>query len=173
MNIKTNLAGSYNAENVTAACSVGLQFGISPDQIVNAISQYVPQNNRSQLIKTQRNTLFMDAYNANPSSMSAAIKEFLRFEGLQKLLIIGEMREVGDSSPREHQEIIEQLVEQHITHVICVGSSFEPFAVKAGFRYAANVEELSELLMQKPLNGYFIFVKGSRSNHLEKLIPLL
>jgi UDP-N-acetylmuramoyl-tripeptide--D-alanyl-D-alanine ligase len=173
LQIQTNLAGSYNAENVLAACSVGIQFGISPNGIMDAIQEYTPMNNRSQLIKTSRNTIFMDAYNANPSSMSAAIGEFLKFEGQRKLLILGEMREVGDSSLSEHEEIIDQLKKQEVKNVICVGKAFESFALKAGYQYAPTIDELNDFLTKTSLSGYFIFVKGSRSNHLEKVIPLL
>ncbi len=173
MDINTNLVGSYNVENVLAACSVGLHFGIEPDDIVAAIQAYKPQNNRSQLINTGKNTVFMDAYNANPSSMSAAVREFLNLEGANKLLILGEMREVGDSSPEEHEEIISLLKQNRVGQVICVGKAFKLPAEKAGYFYAETVENLREMLLDKPLKGYFVFVKGSRSNRLESVIPLL
>lgn len=171
--IPTQLAGSYNAENVLAACSVGLRFGIGIRDIEEAIQSYQPGNNRSQLIKTSRNTVFMDAYNANPSSMTAAIQEFLRFDGQKKLLILGEMREVGNSSENEHEEIIALLKSRKIDQVICVGKAFEQPSYKAGYKHVQSVDDLNQLLAGEPLNGYFVFVKGSRSNHLEKVIPLL
>jgi UDP-N-acetylmuramoyl-tripeptide--D-alanyl-D-alanine ligase len=115
----------------------------------------------------------MDAYNANPSSMSAAIGEFLQQKAPRKLLILGEMRELGTSAEKEHQEIIGLLQQQKIKNVICVGKAFDPFAEQAGYQHAASVEILCQTLKEKPLTGYFIFVKGSRSNHLEKVIPLL
>jgi UDP-N-acetylmuramoyl-tripeptide--D-alanyl-D-alanine ligase len=173
LEITTNLAGSYNAENVLAACCVGIHCGIITENSVKAIQTYQPQNNRSQLIKTASNTVFMDAYNANPSSMSAAIGEFLQLKAPRKMLILGEMREVGASAEKEHQEIIELLQQQNVKNVICVGKAFDTFAEKAGYQHFASVEILCQTLKAKPLAGYFIFVKGSRSYHLEKVIPLL
>jgi UDP-N-acetylmuramoyl-tripeptide--D-alanyl-D-alanine ligase len=173
MDIHTNLAGSYNVENVLAACTVGQHFGIGEEDIVNAINGYYPQNNRSQIIKTDRNTIFMDAYNANPSSMAAAIHEFLSAPGLKKMLILGEMREVGDASDKEHEEIVDLLKNKSISSVICVGKAFQKACAAAGFTYTESVDQLNQLLAENPLNGYFIFVKGSRSNRLEKVIPLL
>ena len=173
MNIKTNLAGSYNIENVLAACCVGLHFGVPAEAVDHAIASWQPKNNRSQLIQTGRNSIFMDAYNANPSSMAAAIGEFLRFEGNNKLLILGEMREVGASSSQEHEEITEMIANKGVRNVICVGNAFEPYAQKAGFRFFTSVDELNELMQKEPLTGYFIFVKGSRSNNLEKVVPFL
>jgi UDP-N-acetylmuramoyl-tripeptide--D-alanyl-D-alanine ligase len=173
LELSTHLAGKYNVENVLAAFAVGQYFGIKERDIISAIESYIPQNNRSQIIKTARNTVFMDAYNANPSSMSAAITEFLEIEGTGKLLIVGEMREVGEASDKEHREIIDMLTAAGAKDVICVGKAFEPFAVPAGYRFAASVNELTGMIQTEPLNGYFIFVKGSRSNNLEKVIPLL
>jgi UDP-N-acetylmuramoyl-tripeptide--D-alanyl-D-alanine ligase len=173
LDIKTQLVGSYNTENVLAACCVGLHFGVAMHELASAINDYQPRNNRSQLINTGRNTVFMDAYNANPSSMLAAINEFLQFEGPKKLLILGEMREVGDSSPHEHENLVTFLQQQGISNVIFVGKAFEQAAKRAGYRHAETTDLLMELLSNEPLNGHFVFVKGSRSNRLEKIIPLL
>jgi len=171
--IRTNLAGSYNAENVLAAYAVGLHFGIGRDEIKAAISDYEPRNNRSQIIKTARNTVFMDAYNANPSSMAAAIEEFLKTDAEKKMLILGEMREVGDTAAGEHAEIIATLKENGIKNVICVGKSFEESSSDAGYRHVHTVDQLNKLISDNPPDGHFIMVKGSRSNHLEKVLPLL
>jgi UDP-N-acetylmuramoyl-tripeptide--D-alanyl-D-alanine ligase len=171
--IDSNLAGSYNIENVLAACSVGLHLGVTIGKIAQAIHAYYPGNNRSQLINTGNNTVFMDAYNANPSSMSAAINEFLSFEGRKKLLILGEMREVGKSSSQEHDDLITWLKQQGVVDVICIGQAFKQPAKKAGYKHAETVEQLAAMLLAAPLKGYFVFVKGSRSNRLEKIIPLL
>lgn len=170
MEIETNLMGSYNIENVLAACTVGLQFGIHPQGIQRAIRSYHPSNNRSQLIKTSRNTVYMDAYNANPSSMAAAIHEFLKIQSGKKMLILGEMREVGESSDAEHEEIIALLKENSISNVMCVGKAFERTAVKAGYNHSLTVEDLKRTLCVQPLTGYTILVKGSRSNQLEKVL---
>ncbi len=117
--------------------------------------------------------VFMDAYNANPSSMMAAIREFLEMEGQKKIWIIGEMREVGDSSLSEHKEILAFLKSQHVTDARCVGKAFETIAEKEGFRYYPSVEALTDNLTEEQPAGTLIFIKGSRSNRLEKVIPLL
>jgi UDP-N-acetylmuramoyl-tripeptide--D-alanyl-D-alanine ligase len=171
--ISTNLAGSYNAENILAACAVGLHFGIPVEAVANAISAYQPRNNRSQIIKTEKNTVFMDAYNANPSSMAAAVDEFLKTAKSPKMLILGEMREVGDGSDAEHAEIVYLLKKNRIENVIFVGQSFKQSSTEAGYSYAPTVDELNGMLANNPPVGYFIMVKGSRSNRLETILPHL
>ncbi len=171
--VKTNIVGSYNIENVLAACATGIQFGISPAEISSAIASYIPQNNRSQLIKTGKNQVFMDAYNANPSSMMAAIREFVKMEGDHKMWVIGEMREVGDSSLSEHEEILAFLKSQNVADARCVGKAFEHIAKREGYRYYPSVDELNNELQQEKPADMLIFVKGSRSNRLEKIIPQL
>ncbi|HEX2394865.1 MAG TPA: UDP-N-acetylmuramoyl-tripeptide--D-alanyl-D-alanine ligase, partial [Bacteroidales bacterium] len=171
--IKTNLAGGYNAENVLAACAVGLHFGISMEKIKEAISEYEPRNNRSQIIKTTKNTIFMDAYNANPSSMAAAIEEFLKNTNKRKMLILGEMREVGEASDAEHAEIVAMLKRHGISNAFCIGKAFEKSASDAGYKYSPSVEQLSEMLKENPPEGYYIMVKGSRGNRLEKILPYI
>lgn len=171
--IQTRLAGGYNTENVLAAFTVGLHFGIPVDQIKEAIEGYEPVNNRSQIIKTSRNTVFMDAYNANPSSMAAAIEEFLKVGSSGKMIILGEMREVGNNSEAEHFEIAGYLKNYGVSRVYLVGSAFEKSARQAGFQYAPSVDQLIEMLKENLPEGYFILVKGSRSNRLEKILPYL
>jgi len=173
LEIATKLVGSYNIENVLAACCVGLHFGITPEEIVGTISAYQPSNNRSQLINTGNNTVIMDAYNANPSSMQAAVNEFLKFKGHKKILILGEMREVGASSVAEHKNLIDYLKKHAVKEVICIGEAFKQPAKRAGYKHAENIDNLQEMLLADPLKGYFVFIKGSRSNRLEKVIPLL
>lgn len=173
MEISTHLVGSYNAENVLAACAVGLYFGIAPESAAEAVSAYRPSNNRSQLIDTGKNRVIMDAYNANPSSMSASITEFLRFEEKNKMLILGEMREVGDSSTQEHENIISNLKEKGAGNVICMGKAFENAARNAGYKHAGTIDQLIQMLTNDPPSGCLILIKGSRSNRLEKIIPLL
>ena len=171
--IQTALLGGYNAENVLAAYSVGIHLGVPAESIKRAIQDYRPENNRSQLLYTGKNKIFMDAYNANPSSMRAAIMEFLQFNDQKKLLILGEMRELGDSSAREHENIVALLKEKVIIDVIFVGEAFKKPAGKAGYKFAESADQLRAWLSATPLTGHFIFMKGSRSNKLETLIPSL
>jgi UDP-N-acetylmuramoyl-tripeptide--D-alanyl-D-alanine ligase len=171
--IDTHLVGSYNTENVLAAFAVGLFFYITPDDVADAVSAYLPSNNRSQLIDTGKNRIIMDAYNANPSSMAASTAEFLKFEGDNKLLILGEMREVGDSSMQEHESIITNLKAKGVGNVICMGKAFENAARIAGYKHAATIDQLIQMLTDDPPSGCLILIKGSRSNRLEKIIPLL
>ncbi len=173
MNISTNLVGCYNAENILAACAVGVHMGISPSDIGLAIHSYQPKNNRSQLINTGKNKVFMDAYNANPSSMAAAINEFLLSGEENKLFILGEMREVGEASEKEHLNIINLLTENGVSGVICVGKAFEKPATDAGYHHAEGIDQLSAILRQAQYTDHYILVKGSRSNQLEKIIGLL
>jgi|WetSurSiteA1Bulk_404760.scaffolds.fasta_scaffold00646_2 UDP-N-acetylmuramoyl-tripeptide--D-alanyl-D-alanine ligase len=173
LEINTKLLGGYNDENVLAACCVGFHFGIAAKTVKTAIEGYQPQNSRSQLLDTGKNRIFLDAYNANPSSMLAAITEFLHMQGGNKMLILGEMRELGNSSEQEHESIINFLREQGIVDVVCVGKAFERSAARAGYRYAETTGQLIDWLSGKQLTSYFLLIKGSRSNQLEKLIPLL
>lgn len=171
--LKTNLLGGYNAENVLAAFCVGIHMGVVPEDIRDAIESYMPQNNRSQLIDSGKNRLFMDAYNANPSSMIAAVDEFLQSGEDKKLLILGEMREVGESSYREHKALIDHMKERVVEQVICIGKSFEPAVAGSGFTYFETVDQLISHLKDHPLTGKYILIKGSRANRLEKLLEVL
>jgi UDP-N-acetylmuramoyl-tripeptide--D-alanyl-D-alanine ligase len=173
MDITTALVGGYNAENVLAAYRVGLHFGISAEEIKGAINAYQPRNNRSQLIDTKRNKIYMDAYNANPSSMMASIHEYLKIEHPKKMLILGEMLELGNSSQDEHNKLIAFLKKNGAGDVICIGEAFDKPAREAGYTYAKDVERLNEILSAKPVSGYFILIKGSRKNRLEKTVDLL
>jgi UDP-N-acetylmuramoyl-tripeptide--D-alanyl-D-alanine ligase len=171
--LRTNLLGGYNAENVLAAFCVGIHMGVASEDIRDAIETYKPQNNRSQYVEGGKNRLFMDAYNANPSSMFAAVDEFLLAGEERKLLILGEMREVGDSSSREHKALIDHLKEKLVVQAICIGKSFEQAAAGTGYSYFETVEQLVSHLKDNPLSGYYILIKGSRANKLEKLMEVL
>ena len=171
--LKTNLLGSYNSENVLAACCVGIHLGVPLPLIREAIFEYRPQNHRSQLLDSGKNRLFMDAYNANPSSMRAAIDEFLLLNDHNKMMILGEMREMGDSAHEEHEALIRYLLDRKIQQVMCVGRSFKLILSGTGYLYFATVEELLAHLTEHPVKDHFILVKGSRANKLEKALPLL
>jgi len=171
--LKTNLLGGYNAENVLAAFCVGMHMGVSPVDITEAIESYTPQNNRSQYIESGNNRLFMDAYNANPSSMFAAVDEFLQTNDDNKLLILGEMREVGNSSYQEHKALVDHLREKNMQQAICIGKSFELAIAGTGYTYFETVEQLVAYLKDHPVTGHYILIKGSRANRLESLLQVL
>ena len=162
----THLVGAYNAENVSAALCVGEYFGVPHDQALAAIRAYIPSNNRSQLMQTERNTVVVDAYNANPTSMTAAINAFMG-----NCYILGAMRELGEYSHLEHQNIVNMLLERKADKVLLVGPEYKE--TTAPYPVFDDVDALCEALKKEPLNGYRILLKGSRSNQLEKVIPLL
>ena len=170
----THLVGGYNAENVSAAICVGAYFGISREEALEAIRAYVPTNNRSQLMQTERNTVVIDAYNANPTSMTAAINAFANSQrptANGQCYILGAMRELGEYSRLEHQNIVNMLLERKADKVLLVGEEYKQ--TTAPYPVFENVEALCAYLQKEPLSGYSILLKGSRSNQLEKVIPLL
>mgnify|MGYP003449879808 CR=1 FL=1 len=172
----THLVGAYNSENVQAAICVGKHFGISEDQALAAIRAYVPSNNRSQFMQTERNAVVVDAYNANPTSMQAAIEAFSHNQSpitnhQSDCYILGAMRELGEYSHLEHQNIVNVLLERKADKVLLVGEEYKE--TTAPYPIFDNVEALCERLQTEPLSGYHILLKGSRSNQLEKVIPLL
>ena len=162
----THLVGGYNAENVSAALCVGAYFGVSEETALAAVRAYIPSNNRSQFMQTEHNTVVVDAYNANPTSMQAAINAF---KG--NCYILGAMRELGDYSHLEHQNIVNMLLERKAEIVLLVGEEYKE--TTAPYPVFDNVDELAEHLRQQPLQDCHILLKGSRSNQLEKVIPLL
>ena len=173
----THLVGGYNAENISAAIAVGGYFGVSEEDALAAIRAYVPTNNRSQLMQTERNTLVVDAYNANPTSMTAAINAFDKSpitnhqSPMPKAYILGAMRELGEYSHLEHQNIVNMLLERKADIVLLVGEEYK--ATTAPYRIFENVEALAADLQTTPLTGYHTLLKGSTPNQLEKVIPLL
>ena len=162
----TQLVGAYNSENIQAALCVGEYFGVDRESGLAAIRAYVPSNNRSQKTVTEKNTLIVDAYNANPTSMTAAINAF---KG--DTYILGAMRELGEYSHTEHQNIVNMLLERKADKVLLVGDEYRE--TTAPYPIFSNVEELCEHLKQQPISGCTILIKGSRSNKLEQVLPLL
>ena len=162
----THLVGGYNAENVSAALCVGAYFGVSEEAALAAIRAYVPSNNRSQLMQTEKNTVVIDAYNANPTSMTAAINAF---KG--NCYILGAMRELGEYSHLEHQNIVNMLLERKADKVLLVGEEYKQ--TTAPYPVFDNIEALYAHLQQAPISGCTILLKGSRSNQMEKILPLL
>jgi len=169
--VETHLIGTYNATNILAAITVGLHFGVTPEQIDHAISSYVPTNNRSQLEVTDRNRLIVDAYNANPTSMEAAITNFSRMEVSPKMAILGEMRELGEASRAAHEKVVAQLRDAHFDTVWLVGPEFA--AIDSPFRTFADVEEVKAVLTAAPPRDQYILIKGSNGTRLYQLPPLL
>jgi len=171
--IDTQLVGDYNFENVMAAICVGTYFKVSPNDIAEALSSYCPTNNRSQVIETAKNRVVMDAYNANPTSMSHAIKNFRNICKDDNLLILGDMRELGEESEQEHKNILQLLKELRFKKVYLVGPEFSKCSENSEFVSIQNVEELAQYLHQHPVSGKDILVKGSNSVHLNKIIDSL
>lgn len=169
--IDTNLIGQYNAENVRAAVAVGGFFGVPGESVKKGIESYVPQNNRSQLVETGKNRLIVDAYNANPTSMTLAINNFAQIEAQNKLLILGDMLELGDQSEAEHRKILNLLSENELDNALLVGSQFSKVA-KEQFTFE-DVFQLIEYIKAKDYKDYTVLIKGSRGIKLEKVIENL
>ena len=168
--VETHLVGAYNIANVRAAVTVGLHFGVPEAQIDEALSAYRPTNGRSEYRETARhNRLFIDAYNANLTSMQAALTNFQFVRAERKLAILGEMRELGQESAKAHTEIIKLLSEAGIDAWL-VGEEFARVAPADGsMRIFANVEEVKEALRAEPLEGYTLLIKGSNGTRLHEL----
>lgn len=162
----TNLVGTYNAENISAAICVGEYYGVSREQALEAIRQYVPTNNRSQNVKTDNNRLIVDAYNANPTSMQAAINAF---KG--DTYILGAMRELGEYTHLEHQNVVNMLAERKADLVYLVGEEYR--LTTSPYLIFDTVEQLHEYLSANPLTNRTILLKGSRSTKMEKLLDIL
>lgn len=169
--INTKLVGDYNFENVMAAITVGCCFNIEQDLIIKALEDYSPTNNRSQFIKSDKNEIVMDAYNANPVSMSHSIRNFRNISGDNHLLILGDMKELGEESSKEHQEILNLIKQLCFNNVILVGSEFSK--VNNDFTSFLNVEELITYISRNEISGKKILIKGSHSIHLEKTVNIL
>lgn len=171
MEVSTHLIGAYNLDNLLAAITIGYVNDIAFEKINHALSNYVPTNNRSQLMKTEHNSLIVDAYNANPSSMKAAIDNFRLIESDKKMVILGMMGELGSVSEEEHQKVIDMLQEAHFDEVWLVGEEFQK--VNSQYRTFSNTEEVKQALSQQKPEGMTILIKGSNANHLFELPPLL
>ena len=169
--VQTHLIGSYNLPNMLAAATIGLHFGVQPSQINHALEHYVPSNNRSQMDTTEYNHLVMDAYNANPTSMEAAITNFHLMEVEEKMLILGDMKELGEVSHEEHQKIVDLLKTYGFTDVWLVGSEFASTA--SPYRHFADAEEVKQAIRQQQPRHKYILIKGSNSMKLASLKELL
>ena len=182
--VQTHLIGSYNIDNMLAAITIGLHFDVKPQQIDHALESYIPSNNRSQLEETVHNKLVVDAYNANPSSMEAALTAFDFVEQPSKMVILGDMRELGAESRQEHLRVLHQLHRMHLGQVWLVGSEFAA-ALQDFLRENADAQQTTTYLTFEneqqvelhlaahPLEGHTILVKGSNGTGLFRLPTLL
>ncbi len=172
--IKTKLTGSYNFGNVMAAITIGLYFGVPLKDVIQAIEGYTPQNNRSQIVKTQKNTVLMDAYNANPTSMVAALENFQLIKNQPKSVFLGDMLELGEDAEKEHEQIVKWL-NQHPSWVkVLVGNNFQ--SVTSGHNDVTtflNATEAATWLKDQPVSGHHILIKGSRGIQMEQLLKYL
>ena len=171
--IQTGLFGSYNLENIIAAIATGLFLGVEMDEIGEAISKYEPGNNRSQIKTTQNNTLVCDSYNANPTSMMLALKSFFELKTTRRVLILGDMLELGDKSEEEHLKLLEALQSLKPEKVLLAGSTFQKISQRYGYKSFQDVASLREYLKAEPIKGSFVLIKGSRGMTLEKIYDLL
>ena len=166
--IQTNLVGSYNLANVLAAVCVGKYFKIDVAKIKNAIENYYPSNSRSQLIRKDSNSIILDAYNANPGSMKAAIENFAKMKGDKKILLLGSMMELGTDSRKEHEAIISLIGQHKWNAVVLVGKNFNE--IKNNFINFENAEQAKGWLKDQKFKNAQLLVKGSRSMQMEKVL---
>lgn len=169
--VKTQLIGEYNFPNALAAITIGRFFDVEPEKIDIALAEYAPQNNRSQLKQTADNTLIIDAYNANPTSMQASISNFHNMKVENKMLILGDMRELGKDGPEEHQKIADFLTECGFKNVMLVGEQFA--AAKHNFPTYPDAPAVIEALQKSKPHGKTILIKGSNGIKLSTVIDYL
>ena len=169
--VPTQLIGSYNIDNALCAAAVGCYFGVERGEISAALAEYVPQNNRSQLTPTAHNMLVVDAYNANPTSMRAALDNFARMEVPHKMAILGDMKELGEATATAHQEVVDRLDACGLDEVWLVGEAFAQ--TNHTQRTFANVEEVKAALETAIPENHYILIKGSNSMKLASLVAYL
>ncbi|MFV0468752.1 MAG: UDP-N-acetylmuramoyl-tripeptide--D-alanyl-D-alanine ligase [Dysgonomonas sp.] len=170
--VQTKLIGDYNMTNVLAAVAVGRYFGVRSEKISEAIEEYSPNNNRSQFKKTEKNMLIIDAYNANPTSMHAALENFSHMDVKNKSLIIGEMKELGSNSNSEHQKVVDYIADHNFSNVYLVGNNFSNVDHQK-YKVYETSDALKEFLAQNPLENQYILIKGSHGIHLENCLDIL
>jgi UDP-N-acetylmuramoyl-tripeptide--D-alanyl-D-alanine ligase len=169
---KANLTGTYNFENILAAICIGNFFDLTADEINNGLANYYPTNNRSQLTKTANNTVICDFYNANPSSMTAALNNLKSLSAMHKIAIIGDMFELGDEGPAQHEMVVKLAAENKLS-TLFIGKSFFEFRDKYPGEFFSTPTEASTFLTENPIMDKLVLLKGSRGMALEQLLPLL
>ena len=175
--VKTQLTGAYNLDNILAAICIGVYFELEADEINAGITGYQPQNNRSQIKQTETNTLICDYYNANPSSMQVAIENIGKLQADRKVLILGDMFELGDESPAEHAAIIKKALDTDVAERIFIGKDFagQESGIKnqdSVVKFYSTAEDAIEALRSEPIRNSTILIKGSRGMALERLVEL-
>lgn len=168
-NLRTNIQGKYNAENIAAAIAIGHYFKVNIDGILDAVGTYIPSNNRSQLVEYKGARVFKDAYNANPDSMLVSIQSFLKSLKGKKLLILGDMKELGDFSKKAHQDIVD-LVQNLEAQCVLVGEEFGKVSLPKEILHFEDVQATKSWFDLQDLNGLVILLKGSRGIGLERLL---
>lgn len=165
--VQTHLIGAYNLDNALASVAIGKYFDVAPEDICEALSTYMPRNNRSQLVDTGRNKLIVDAYNANPTSMMAALENFRQVQAPHKMVILGDMKELGEASLEEHRKIVGFLDGCRFDRVMLAGPEFK--AVASAYEHFDNVDAVKEALEKSKPVGFTILIKGSNSMKLSQL----
>jgi UDP-N-acetylmuramoyl-tripeptide--D-alanyl-D-alanine ligase len=174
MEIQTHLIGLYNANNINAALTIGKYFGVENADIKTALESYIPENNRSQLLSKETNQIILDAYNANPSSMAVAIENFLQLDDSNKILILGDMFELGEDSFNEHKTIVNLLLNQKDITVYFVGREFFKHQISSnGLHFFETFDACSECLKGLKIENSSLLIKGSRGMALERTLQFL
>lgn len=172
--VTSNLIGLYNANNINAAITIGRYFKISDTEIKEAIESYVPENNRSQMLLKNSNEIILDAYNANPSSMEVAIKNFLQLDKENKIAILGDMFELGEESLQEHKNIIALLKEETDVKTYFIGSHFYANKIDSDFLFFYETfDAFATFFKEEKIQNKMILIKGSRGMALERTLELL
>lgn len=171
--LRTNLVGTYNVPNVLAALGIASYFGVQEKDAMGAISSYVPSNNRSQMVRTENNTVIEDAYNANPSSMKVALSNLGSIAHPKKAVCLGNMGELGADSLQEHKALLEIIDSMALEGVFLVGAEFRKVLDGRGYPCFDSSDELKVYLEEHPLSGALVLVKGSRSTRMERILPAL
>jgi UDP-N-acetylmuramoyl-tripeptide--D-alanyl-D-alanine ligase len=171
--INTNLFGSHNIENIKAAVAAGLVFNISIEEIISAVEEYRPENNRSQVKNTGKNVLICDSYNANPSSMAMALRSFSKLDSNKKAVVLGDMLELGEKSEQEHLKILQEISFIKPENVFLVGQIFGKIAANSDYRLFENAKMLRDYLTDREIKDFVILIKGSRGIGLEKMYDVL
>lgn len=174
--IRTHFVGAYNAANVLAALAVGERFGVCRSDAIRAVESFVPANNRSQMMRGKRNSVIVDAYNANPSSMAAALDNFRAVISPRKVVMLGDMRELGADSLQEHVAVLERLISDGLEAYLVgeeFGRALAQVEAPSGWKWFGTSAQLASSLETEPVEGAMVLVKGSRGIQMEKVLPLL